>query len=586
MLCHRCLSFQAGYGVSHAWARPAPPSWFDCGGLNYSVRALRPTASNFPILTVLFSVFSVVSFSDLAYVSRGYFLTFPNCMNGQVGGESLVSESDQLGPGGDEPVSVDVGSTLWQWNPGQDVAPSFLHSPSFGVDTGFFGDLPDVNTGGLDSGIFGDYVEPVFDDFSDQHPDRSAQSDGRDDRGVDHASLGAESQCDELTGSSSKHPVVTADVHHAIFSRGLLSNCDSTGITLPWETDFYRELFSDDAAFDSLVPKVPISGMVDLEPVADPQHIVESLAGVADFSQFQPVFASHVSCVDDVNFLDRRETLRTAAIWKLLVVIRHCLPASSTGRHILALGSDAAQSPEGIEIVSAVVGVKSPATLMKRANALLSFLRWVDKEGHHVENAFEESVVWMYLSHLKEISAAPTRGATMMSALRFARFVLGFDSLEAAVASRRLLGISDTMMASKRLLRQSLVLTVTQVTGLHSALRSSSLHCMDKAVVAYLLIALFGRCRHSDLQFVSSLECDYSHEGGYILIQTCCHKTGRMAALKSRLLPIMIPARGVDGSLWAEDAMKALFDAGVELTAPINGPPLESTNRWCRQFYG
>ena len=203
--------------------------------------------------------------------------------------------------------------------------------------------------------------------------------------------------------------------------------------------------------------------------------------------------------------------------------------------------------------------------LVKRANALLSFLRWVDKSCQHVENAFEESTVWKYLCHLKESQAPATRGATMMSALRFARFVLGFECLEAVINSRRLLGICDIMMASKRLLRQSLVLTVTQVLGLHSALRNPNLHCMDRAVVAYLLIALYGRCRHSDLQFISSLECDYNLEGGYMLIQTCCHKTGRMAALKSRLLPIMIPARGVDGTLWAEDAMKALFGAGVDL---------------------
>ena len=107
---------------------------------------------------------------------------------------------------------------------------------------------------------------------------------------------------------------------------------------------------------------------------------------------------------------------------------------------------------------------------------------------------------------------------------------------------------------------------------------------MDRAVVASLLTALYGRCRHSDLQLVSSLECDYNLEGGYMLIQTCCHKTGRMAALKSRLLPIMIPARGVNGTLWAEDAMKALFDAGVDLTAPINGPLLRAPAGECGSF--
>ena len=164
-----------------------------------------------------------------------------------------------------------------------------------------------------------------------------------------------------------------------MFSRNLLSNCDATGITLPWETEFYKGIFGDDSTLEDLVPKVPVSGAVNLSTGVDLQQIAEDLADVADVTDPQPVFASHVSCVDDENFLERRENLRVAAIWKLLVVIRHCLSASSTGRHILELGVEAAQSQEAVDVVSAVVGVKSPATLIKRANALLSFLRWVDK---------------------------------------------------------------------------------------------------------------------------------------------------------------------------------------------------------------
>ena len=43
--------------------------------------------------------------------------------------------------------------------------------------------------------------------------------------------------------------------------------------------------------------------------------------------------------------------------------------ASSRGRHILELGADAAQSQDAVDVVSAVVGVKSLATLVERANA-------------------------------------------------------------------------------------------------------------------------------------------------------------------------------------------------------------------------
>ena len=90
------------------------------------------------------------------------------------------------------------------------------------------------------------------------------------------------------------------------------------------------------------------------------------------------------------------------------------------------------------------------------------------------------------------------------------------------------------MLAGKRLLKQALVLTVSQVKGLHAALRNVELHIMDRAVVSYLLMALYGRCRNSDLLMIHSIETDFNESGGFLVLQTCNHKTGRLAALKKR----------------------------------------------------
>ena len=59
-------------------------------------------------------------------------------------------------------------------------------------------------------------------------------------------------------------PVVSAEVHDAIFSRSLLTNCDVTGVTLPWETGIFREIFSDEPFADQLVPKMPISNLCNV----------------------------------------------------------------------------------------------------------------------------------------------------------------------------------------------------------------------------------------------------------------------------------------------------------------------------------
>ena len=49
-----------------------------------------------------------------------------------------------------------------------------------------------------------------------------------------------------VSGAVAAQPTVSETVHHAIFSRALLTNCDVTNIVLPWETGFYKEFFSDE----------------------------------------------------------------------------------------------------------------------------------------------------------------------------------------------------------------------------------------------------------------------------------------------------------------------------------------------------
>ena len=375
-----------------------------------------------------------------------------------------------------------------------------------------------------------------------------------------------------VSGAVAAQPTVSETVHHAIFSRALLTNCDVTNIVLPWETGFYKDFFSDEPFPQSLVPAVQIDEFCNFGCQPEPQKVAEVVAGVASCSAPGPIFASCIACVDDGFFQTKRQQLYDAAVSKLLIVLRHCLLASSTGRHIIALGTEQMQVAGAPGVLQAVLGVKSPATLIKRANSLLSFLRWLAKNGNHEVNPFTEELVWQYLQFLRESSAPATKGDSAMSAFRFAYHILGFESLGPAMTSRRLVGICELMMSGKRMLKQALVLTVAQVKGLHTALKNTALHVFDRTMVAYLLFALYGRCRNSDLALIHSFEADFSEEGGFVVIHTCNHKTGRLATLKTRLMPIIIPARGVDGEIWVKDALAVFDAAGVQLSDHIDGP--------------
>ena len=140
----------------------------------------------------------------------------------------------------------------------------------------------------------------------------------------------------------SDQPVISSAVHESIIARSLFSNCDATGITLPWETGIFKELLSDEVFPASLVPKMPISSLVSVGIDDEPQAVTDAVASVVTHSKDLPVFSSCISSGDDMHFHDQRRQLRDAAVGKILIVLRHCLPAK-TGRHIISLGTDLQQ---------------------------------------------------------------------------------------------------------------------------------------------------------------------------------------------------------------------------------------------------
>ena len=439
------------------------------------------------------------------------------------------------------PVLDDLhGEPLDETDATHDVSRAFLFDPGDGDGSDF-----DFNAGGIE---FGPAESFSCVDFS-----------------------GAFSQGNQTTPEVSQ-PVMSAAVHDAIFAKSLFSNVDVTGIKLPWEVGVFRDLFSDEPVVETLVPKMPINDFCCFDVGVAPQQVAETVARVASHVDSHPVFEKCVSSGDELHYEEKRQKLRDAAVGKLLIVINHNLDVSATGKHIKQLSGDGDVQGESADIVSSVVGVKSPATIVKRANSLLAFIRWCHWTGKDADNFFQESFIWEYFQYLKSSSAPASKADSMMSALRFAFYVLGFECLSCAVASRRLVGASDLMLAGKRLLRQALVLSVPQVKRLHSILADSERHLMDRVLAVHILFALYGRCRHSDLLDIHAMEFDLDSKGGFVILSTCSHKTGRVAALKTRLMPIVIPARGVDGSIWPVQALDVLKSAGGFKANPINGP--------------
>ena len=216
-----------------------------------------------------------------------------------------------------------------------------------------------------------------------------------------------------------------------------------------------------------------------------------------------------------------------------------------------------------LETIGACIGLRSPQTVLKRANAILSFLRWADKED--LETPVAEEAVWSYFSLLKEEGSPPSRASALLSAFRFVNYVLGVDSKD-ILCSRRVCGLSVQLGVRKVPTSRARPLTVQEVGSLHSTIGDAKESAWNKAIAGYLLLALYSRARHSDLTQVEEVISDYDLEGsGYLEIRSRVHKTSQTLAKRNDLLPIIVSAKGVNPGDWLGATAAAFNEVGLPL---------------------
>ena len=113
---------------------------------------------------------------------------------------------------------------------------------------------------------------------------------------------------------------------------------------------------------------------------------------------------------------------------------------------------------------------------------------------------------------------------------------------------------------------------MSEVVQLHRACEDDLADKYDRAIIAVILIALYGRCRHSDLAFAARVEQDLFGRDPFLELNVLKHKTARSAVTKSQLLPIVCPGRGIHGRCWITAADKALCADGRHLQGDAQGP--------------
>ncbi|CAE7473740.1 unnamed protein product [Symbiodinium pilosum] len=354
-----------------------------------------------------------------------------------------------------------------------------------------------------------------------------------------------------------------------------------TSIKMPWESPAMSAIFTD--LSEILEPSLSAYWTADVQTARSHERapgpaearvfaLVEQLQG--------PAFAKVVKSRQDLTPQEKRQRdwIKALNLWTDVCVRfrNECEPGLAAS----SASAPAAFRSAVLADVEACLGVKSPLTVLKRASSFSAWLRWRDTELPACSEKLSEAEAWQYVARLKADGAPPTKAEAFLGSVRFAHFVLGFK-LDPVVDSKRVRGAAQQMFAGKEAQQQAQPLTVLQVLALHDGLADGSRHVVDRALCAYVLVALYGRARLSDLEQISLIKHDHDMRGGFLEILTRKHKGAKSAQKKTKFMPILVPAIGVHGKAW----LHLLVDVFRMLDLPADGViegPLMKAPRDCK----
>ena len=170
-----------------------------------------------------------------------------------------------------------------------------------------------------------------------------------------------------------------------------------------------------------------------------------------------------------------------------------------------------------------------------------------------------------------------------VESLVFCRHVLGVESLQQVICSRRCLGASSNAALSCP--RQAEPFSVPQLRRFHEVLRNGP-ELWDQVMSGMVLFCVYGRSRWSDSQHAENMLSDFDNQGNlqFLEIQASVHKTARAFHLRHMFLPVAAPATGVTDDCWGRQWMQAremlrISDLSLYPWMPAPDSSLEPTRR-------
>ena len=333
---------------------------------------------------------------------------------------------------------------------------------------------------------------------------------------------------------------------------------------LPWEQGILGHIFGDDPLENFPLPApIPVGSELP-PPSAEPRVKKHNPPELPPGNAF---FTKAFKNLSDKDLHAKRTFEIDKAFLKWEIICRRfhaAQPSNVTQDHVDSL--------------RASFGIKAPSTILKRANALLGFIRWSDSIGCSQDCIFSEATLWRFIQHL-QAEGKTSQAGDVLSALRWAHHVLDFEGA-ADIISRRCVGSSEQMLASKTFLMQADPLLVSECQALHIFSLDVEAQTMDRAIAFFCLVCIYARCRVSDLDSVHDATWDVGEDGsGYLVLRIGWHKTSNLSQKKRVLLPFIVPLSGVDGIPFGNELWQVFNCLGIRFEERCDKPFLSPYTR-------
>ena len=161
-----------------------------------------------------------------------------------------------------------------------------------------------------------------------------------------------------------------------------------------------RHIFSDDPV-DSLALPAPVP--VGSDPTIVPQELQIKQHEPPVLLPGNSIFSKTFRNLSDKDYLEKEsfEIDKAFAKWDIICRRFHALDSAEV-------------TQDHVDSLRASFGTKAPGTVLKRANALLSFIRWSDSIGCSADCIFSEATLWRFLQHL-QAEGKTSQGADVLS---------------------------------------------------------------------------------------------------------------------------------------------------------------------------